>query len=154
MSAVDPALAIALLLITEFEGFSPTPYKDRGDVFTIGFGFTHTPDFKPVTAATPPITRAVADLWLQTFVTKTLAAVRAMTYVPITDNQAGALASFGFNEGTARLRSSSIMMLLNQGEPAAGADYFMSYVYAGGHHDTGLQDRRTKEKALFMTGVK
>jgi GH24 family phage-related lysozyme (muramidase) len=111
------------------------------------------PDMKRVTAATPPMTQDAATAWLQTFVAKTMAAVRQMTYAPITDAQCAALVSFAYNEGTARLRDSSIMMLLNQGEPAAAADYFMSYIYAGGKPNDGLRNRRMKEMALFLTGV-
>jgi lysozyme len=141
-------------LIAEFEGFRSHPYQDSAGVWTIGFGFTYTPDMRRVTAATPPMTRGAATAWLQTFVAKTLVAVRQMTYAPITDAQAGALCSFAYNEGTARLHDSSIMALLNQGEPAAAADYFMSYIYAGGKPNDGLRNRRMREMALFLTGVK
>ena len=149
----DSALAIAVPLIARFEGFRATPYQDVAGVYTIGYGFTYTPDFKRVTATTPDMTQTAAQAWLEAFVSKTLAAVRQMVCVPITDNQAAALTSICYNEGTQAIRSSRLMLALNQGLTQEAADGFLSWVYAGGRPNAGLQARRRAERALFLTAV-
>lgn len=149
----DSALAIAVPLIAGFEGFEPQPYQDQVGVWTIGYGFTYLPDMSAVTATTPAMTQEAAQAQLEIFVAKTLSAVRDMAHVPITDDQAAALTSFAYNEGTSALRTSTLMDRLNAREPATEvAQCFASWVYAGGHIDNGLVSRRAKEAALFLRG--
>lgn len=151
MSTLDPALAIAVPLIARFEGFSAAPYQDVGGTYTIGYGFTYTPDGARVTAMTPHLTQTTAQAWLATFAGKTLSVVRQMVHVTITDNQAAALCSFAFNEGTGALRTSALMDRLNAREPMTEvAACFASWVYAGGRYSQGLANRRAMEAALFL----
>ncbi len=147
----DPALLLAVALIAGFEGFDSVPYRDAGrGIWTYGYGFITTPDGHPVTEQTPPITRAAADTRLAADVSKVVASVRAMIYVPISSNAVAALVSFAWNEGTGALRKSSIMRMLNAGDPADAARYFDSYVFAGGKRLDGLVSRRAAEAALFL----
>jgi lysozyme len=147
----DPALPLAVSLIEGFEGFRSTPYRDAGrGIWTIGFGFTYLPDGSPVTADTPPISRSDADARLSVGAARTLAMVRAMAHVPITDNQGAALTSFAWNEGTGALRTSTLLALLNQGEPAEAAKQFGAWVYAGGKMLSDLVERRAAEAAVFL----
>jgi lysozyme len=150
--AADPALAIAAPLVAGFEAFRSAPYLDP-NIWTYGFGFTYTPDMKKVTADTPPISHEDAMAFMGNILTKTLAAVRAMVHVPVTDNQAAALTSFAYNEGTERLRTSRLMLAFNQGKIEEAAADFMSFVYIKQQYSRGLANRRLKEKALFLAGV-
>lgn len=149
-SQPDPALDMAVTLIAEFEGFRSHPYQDVAGIWTIGYGFTYDQNVRRVTATTPPMTETDARAWLRTLVTKTLTAVRAMVYEPVTPAQLAALTSFSFNEGTAALRGSSLLGHLNVGEFAAAADSFMAWVYAGGKPIEGLRRRRMRERAVFL----
>lgn len=148
---VDRALSLAFPLIAQFEGFSSTPYKDQAGVWTCGFGFTYDLSGSPITATTPAITQSTAMDWLQTFVGKTMDAVRDMVHVPMTDNQAAALCSFSYNLGTGALRKSSLLLAFNQGRTQEAADDFMQWIYVAGRPNTGLRNRRTKERALFLS---
>lgn len=147
----DKALAIAVPLIAEFEGFSATPYRDQDGVYTIGFGQTYDLSGKPITAHTPDATRADAMTHLAVLASSYLGKVRGMVHVPITDNQAAALCSISYNIGTSALRSSTLMLALNQGRAQEAADAFRAWIYAAGGANAGLRARREKERALFMT---
>lgn len=149
----DPALILTASLIAEFEGFSAAPYQDVGGIWTIGFGETYDLSGNPITAHTPVITRAEAMTRLSVLVSTYLGNVRAMVYVPITDNQAAALTSLAYNIGTSALRGSGLMMALNKGNIQEAADGFRSWIYAGGHPNNGLRNRREKERTLFLTPV-
>lgn len=147
----DPALAIAVPTIAEFEGFRSHPYQDQVGIWTIAYGNIYLPDGSRVTQSTSPVSQDTALLWLRTGVAKTLAAVRAMVYVPISDNAAASLTSFAWNLGTSQLRNSTLLRLLNAGETTEAANCFMAWIDAGGHPNAGLQNRRAKERALFLT---
>lgn len=149
----DPALLIATQIIAAREGFRSAPYRDNGrGVWTIGYGQTYLANGTPVTADTPHISEAVAQGWLQSGAAKTLATVRGMVDVPISNNAAAALCSFAWNEGTSALRTSTLMDRLNGKQPMADvAACFAAWVYAGGHVDQGLINRRKIEAAMFLT---
>lgn len=146
----DPTLPIAVEFIAAREGFRSHPYRDQGGVWTIGYGDTVTPDGVRVTATTAPITQAAADARLSEMVGLVLASVRGMVYVPVSNNQVAALTSLAYNAGTNAVRTSTLLRELNQGNYGLAAQYFMSWVYAAGKVDPGLQKRREMEKALFL----
>lgn len=145
----DTALPLALDLIKRFEGFSIAPYLDTAGKATIGYGSLAMPDGSPVTMASRAITQAEADAMLAAFVVKTLSAVRAMVYVPLTDAQTAALTSFAYNLGTGALRGSTLLRYLNQGNYAEAAAQFGGWVYSGGRVTPGLVNRRAAERAVF-----
>lgn len=149
----DPAVDIAVPLIGALEGFASVPYQDIAYVWTIGFGFTYLPDGTRVTAETPEITREEAIEWLRSGVAAVVAHVRLMVNVPITDNQAAALASLAYNEGTGRIAASTLVRVLNEGNYAEASRQFMAWVYADGHPSPGLTRRRTMERELFDRAI-
>lgn len=150
----DSALPIAVSIIAGFEGFRSTPYlPDAGSDWTIGFGFTYLADGTKVTADTPPITEAEAKERLTALVSTVLERVRSLVHVQITDNQAAALASLGFNIGTSELARSTLMRDLNAGNVQAAATQFMAYINDCGEPSDGLRARRAAERELFLTGV-
>lgn len=147
----DPALATAVDLIKGFEGFSDKPYKDAGGTWTYGFGFTVTSGGKMVTEDTPHITLANAAARLTLMVGRVLSIVRSMVGDrTMTNNQAAALASFAFNEGSNALRKSTLLSLFLAGEHAASAAQFGGWVYCDGKVLPGLVARRADEAKLFL----
>jgi lysozyme len=150
---VDPALAIAVALIGPDEAFIPAPYHgeaDRPGVWSIGYGFITNEDGSPVTPDTPPMTKAQGDARLATLAESVLAAVRGMVHVPISNNAAAALTSFAYNLGTNALRTSTLLLRLNQGDIAGAAECFPAWVYSDGKMVPGLVERRKQECALFL----
>ncbi len=147
----DTAIAIAVPIIAQFEGFSAKPYQDQVGVWTQGYGQTYDLSGKPITARSAPMTEADAKKYLTVLVGTYMEKVRGMVHVPVTDNQAAALCSLAYNIGTAALRSSSLMAALNQGRTQEAADAFRSWIYAGGKPNTGLRNRREKERTLFLS---
>ena len=143
-------LAIAVPFIAEQEGFSATPYRDAGGKPTIGFGFTYDEQGHAVTMATPPMTRNAAMARLTVLVTSYVTSVVAMVHRPLTPNQAAALTSFAYNEGTGALRGSRLMTLINQGDMAGAAEQFGAWVYGGSKKLQGLVNRRAAERAMFL----
>jgi lysozyme len=153
MRMTDPALTLSVKTIAEFEGFSGTPYQDVGGVWTQGYGQTYDLSGRPITAHAPTMTEADARTHLAVLVASYLEKVRGMVHATITDSQAAALCSLSYNIGTSALRSSSLLIALNQGRTQEAADGFRAWIYAGGHTSAGLRNRREKERALFLTPV-
>jgi lysozyme len=147
----DPALPLAVSTIAAFEGFTPFPIPDVRK-WQIGYGFNYLPNGAAVTSVTLAMTEPQAREMLTTIVARTLALVRDMVHVPLTNNQAAALTSFAFNNGTGALRGSTALRLLNEGEPSTTAiQYIASYVHADGKVCPALVKRRAAETALFLT---
>ena len=148
----DPALAIAVPLIAGFEAFRSVPYTDSGMIWTQGYGCTFHPGGRRVSANDPPVTEAQARAWMESLVSPTMTRVRDLVRVPISNNAAAALCSFGFNCGTGALSTSTLLRLLNEGAPATQvAGQFAAWVHdARGNVDVGLQKRRAAEAALFL----
>ena len=152
VQAPDNALAMAARLVGQCEGCRLAPYQDNGrGVWTIGIGSIQI-DGQPVTADTPPITQEQAWALMMDELRPTAALVDEMLAVPATDNMRAALYSFAYNEGTNALRTSTLLRLINQGDPAA-ANQFGSWVYAGGKLDRGLVNRRALERSVFLGQV-
>jgi lysozyme len=149
----DPALAGAVPLIAKFEGFRAHPYQDQADVWTIGYGSTYLLDGSPVTGQTPLISEPDARAMMVTVVARTLAAVRQMCRVPITDNQAAALCSFAYNFGVPRTRTSTLIKKLNQGDIQGAADQFAGWVHVNNAVNVGLVHRRMEERDLFLSNA-
>jgi len=147
----DTALNAAVKWIADYEGFRSKPYRDQGGVWTIGYGATYLPNGARVTAGTSPVTQETAYSWLTSGVSRTLAIVRDMVEFRLSDNQAVALTSLGFNIGTGALRNSTLLKLLNAGEVVAAAGQFDAWVYDDNRVDQGLVKRRNAERKLFLT---
>ena len=73
----------------------------------------------------------------------------------LTEPQLGALVSFTFNIGAARLQTSLLLRRLNQGDRAGAADQFLAWDKAHVNGVSvvlpGLAARRAAERALFLS---
>lgn len=137
-------------LIVKFEGFKPSPYICPAGKWTIGYGFTHYPDGRPVTRDDKPITQAQADAMLITLLAEYEAPVSAMLRVPVSQGEFDALVDFAYNAGVENLRNSTLLRRLNSGDRMGAADEFDRWVYGGGVRLKGLEIRRKAEHDLFV----
>lgn len=148
----DAALSIAGGLVCGFEGFRPKPYQDGGGVWTQGYGCTHHTDGRKVDRNDPPVTEADARHWMELLLAPTLVRVLDLVKVPISDNAAGALASFAFNVGVEAFATSHLLMLVNRREFLLASREFPRWVHDRlGHEEPGLVTRRAKEAAVFLS---
>lgn len=134
-----------LNLIKHFESCRLEAYLDQANVPTIGWGHTNGVQLGDT------ITQAQADLYLQSDLAYHEDNVEHYVFYPVNNNQFDALVSFCYNEGPAKLKSSTLLKYLNQGMPLMACNQLDRWVYANGHIDPGLVKRRAAEKVLFLT---
>lgn len=132
-------------LIQSFEGLRLGAYQDSVGIWTIGYG--HTKGVRPGQV----ITKARADDLFMEDVREFEESVAACVHVPITQPQFDALVSFCFNLGAARLRSSTLLKMLNQQDYDGASQQFGRWTRAGGVVLAGLVKRRAAERELFQT---
>ena len=141
----------AVGLVTQFEGFSATPYQDPVGVWTIGYGSTRDLDGSPVCATTLPVTDDQgAALVRRDLMDSALECSRSVK-VHLTATQLAALEDFIYNLGAANFRSSTLLRKLNSGDYAGAAAEFDKWDQAGGKVLAGLLRRRQAETVLFQT---
>lgn len=138
-------------LITEFEGFVPTWYKDPVGIWTVGFGHTDAAG-KPKYAETKAkqFTREEGMNMLRNDLGQYEAAVNRAVKVPLNANQYGALVSFTYNLGAGNLEKSTLVKKINAGDFEGAANEFKKWNKAGGKVLAGLTRRREAERQLFV----
>ncbi|HHE8508311.1 TPA: lysozyme [Citrobacter freundii] len=139
--------------IKDFEGCSLTAYPDPGTggaPWTIGYGWTHPVDGKPIKPGMT-IKQETADRLLKTGLVSYENDVLKMAKVKLTQGQFDALVSFAYNVGSRALSTSTLLRKLNAGDYAGAADEFLRWNKAGGKVMNGLTRRREAERALFLS---
>ncbi|WFY32773.1 lysozyme [Citrobacter braakii] len=139
--------------IKDFEGCSLTAYPDPGTggaPWTIGYGWTHPVDGKPIKPGMT-IKQETADRLLKTGLVSYENDVLKMTKVKLTQGQFDALVSFAYNVGSRALSTSTLLRKLNDGDVKGAADEFLRWNKAGGKVLNGLTRRREAERALFLS---
>jgi lysozyme len=134
-------------LIQEFEGCVLTAYQDGGGVWTIGYGHTAGVQEGQV------ITQQDANEFLCDDLEETETAVDSLVDVPVSQNEFDALVSFTYNLGQGNLGSSTLLKLLNSGNPTLAADEFPKWNLVAGEPSDGLTRRREAERSLFLEGL-
>jgi lysozyme len=132
-----------IALITQFEGFQGTAYRDVVGVWTIGYGFTK--GVKP----SDRMTRAQADQRLADELLDYEQAVAEAAGL-CNQNQFDALVCFAWNVGIAGMRKSSVIKAHVRGDYDAAARAFALWNKAGGKVWPGLTRRRAAEAALYL----
>ena len=137
----DRAKDLAVKLIKELEGFTPTPQWDVNG-WAIGYG-THSEN--------PPkrITRQEAELLLRQQVNLIARRLAQAIRVPLADHQWAALISWAYNVGIGAALRSKLIAALNRGDTAEAARQFERWVYVKGKLLPGLEARRRRERAMF-----
>lgn len=123
------------------EAYLPTP----NDVWTIGYGHTHT------TQQGMKITAGQAESLLRKDITWVEKAVNKLVVVPLTQNQFDALSSLVFNIGEGGFSSSTLLRLLNSGDYEGAANQFLRWNRQKGRVLNGLTKRREEERKLFLS---
>jgi lysozyme len=137
-----------LKLIEEFEGFSPTIYRDSVGVPTIGYGTTEA-DVQPLPVH---LTEPEAEALLKERIAHKYEPSVNNLGIPLNQNQYDALCSFVYNLGPGILGPShTIGQKLHAHDYNGAADALLLYDKAGGQALAGLTRRRQAERHLFLT---
>ncbi|MGH5310300.1 lysozyme [Citrobacter freundii] len=142
-----------IALIKGFEGCRLTAYPDPGTggaPWTIGYGWTHPIDGKPVKPGMT-IDQETADRLLKTGLVSYENDVLKLVRVKLTKGQFDALVSFAYNVGSRALSTSTLLKKLNAGDIKGASDEFLHWNKAGGKVLNGLTRRREAERALFLS---
>jgi lysozyme len=142
---VQPS-AQCLALIRSSETLALIAYHgplDPPGLWTIGYG--HTAGVQQGDTCT----EEQAETWLAQDAQIACNAVLRLVDVPLTQGQLDALVDFTFNEGEGRLRSSTLLTLLNQHQYPAAGQQLLRWDFADGHPAAGLADRRKAELVLW-----
>ncbi|MEX5908508.1 lysozyme [Citrobacter portucalensis] len=140
-------------LIKQFEGCRLTAYPDPGtggDPWTIGYGWTHPVDGKPVKRGMT-IDQQTADRLLKTGLVGYENDVLKVVMVKLTQGQFDALVSFAYNVGSRALSTSTLLKKLNAGDIKGAADEFLRWNKSGGKVMPGLTNRRKAEREVFLS---
>jgi GH24 family phage-related lysozyme (muramidase) len=158
VTALPPAVAVALPLVKEFEGCRLTAYPDPetgAEPWTIGWGSTAYADGRPVRQG-DRINQQQADALLHTRLmhdaTELAAALPPESWQALNVNQRAALISFSYNCGPYWFGSPGYTTLSrhlrNQAWEQVPAALLL-YVNPGGPSEAGLRRRRKAEAALW-----
>jgi lysozyme len=148
---VDRSLEIAAALCRRFEGFSATPYLCPAGYWTIGYGTVFKPDGTQVTKDDPPITKEVAEQWLQHELRHNYRAgvLKASPSLINHPEVLGALTDFAYNLGVSRYRASTLRKRINEGDWEGAKTELGRWVRGGGRVLRGLVLRRQAEAKLL-----
>ena len=135
--------------IKEFEGFRAKRYLCPAGKWTIGYGHVIV-DSERLTLWNAELTDEQATKLLIKDLDRFESAVRDMVAVPLTQGQFDALVSFAFNLGEAKLRSSTLLKLLNAGDYDGARKQINRWVYSNGKKLDGLIRRRARETEMFQ----
>ena len=135
--------------IKEFEGFRGKRYLCPANKPTIGYGHVIV-DSERATLWGADLTEEQATKLLMKDLVRFEDAVLAMVAVPLTQGQFDALVSFAYNLGEAKLRSSTLLKLLNAGDYDGARKQINRWVYSNGKKLEGLIRRRARETEMFQ----
>lgn len=133
-------------LVKNYEGCRLKAYPDPGtggEPWTIGWGHTSG------VSEGDMCTQDEADAWLVDDLQSHEDGVKSLLHVDVNDNQLAALTSFAYNVGLGNLKTSTLLRLINLGQP--DSTQFLRWVNGGGKVLPGLVKRRQAEKSLFDT---
>lgn len=132
-------------LLKRSEGFRGRTYLDVNGFPTIGYGhrLLHPESFPN------GIDEQQAAEILSVDVRDAEQAVERLVKAPLSQGQFDALVDFCFNLGSGRLRSSTLLRVLNGGRYDEAAEQLLRWDQAGGQQNAGLKARREAEVALW-----
>ena len=136
--------------ITRFEGFSPTVYKNKGDVPTIGYGTTDSAYIK-----LGRITKEQGKHAVKQYLNKQDTRLRSIIprWDDLPDSSKDALRSYNYNYYITPKNSPKLINALRVGD----YDEAARQMNAGWNQDrvsSGLRKRRMAEKQMFLSGLR
>lgn len=147
----DAIVSTARDLIAGEEGLRLTAYLDTGGVWTIGYGHKIlAKDSLYPYAQKKVITQGEAEMFFTEDTAIAQRAVSESVRVSISQNQRSALVSLAFNIGADAFKRSTLVRKLNAGDYVGAADEFMRWVYDNGERVAGLENRREREREIFL----
>jgi lysozyme len=142
-----------LSIITDSEGFVPTPYRCPAGIASIGYGSTRLLDGSRVTMDSPKVTKNEALDLLRRHLDHVEGDILRLIRVSLNENEFSSLCSWTYNLGSGRLQSSTLRAKLNRNERLGASQEFPKWRRAGGRVLRGLVIRRELERRLFLTPV-
>jgi lysozyme len=140
------ALKIATALAKEFEGLHLAPYFCPAGVATQGYGTVWKPDGTKVRITDPPISKKVAEEWLEHGVLEAMTGVlRASPNLIKHPKKLGAVTDFAFNLGVTRYRASTFRKKIEAEDWQAAIVELKKWNKGGGVVLRGLVRRREAE---------
>ena len=154
--------AKALGVIKHHEGIRQRAYRCPAKLWTIGVGHVLYPEqgnmkleFRDGFALRPEDDRVFSmeevDAILATDLQRFERGVEKFIPVNLTQGQFDALVSFSFNVGLGTLQRSTLRQKALRGDMEGAAQELLKYCMAGGKPLKGLQNRRSDERALFLS---
>lgn len=148
IGATAGALSIATAVVSYYEGYQPTAYRDPVGVPTICFGHTATARIGQT------LSQAQCTQLLQADLGAAFAAVDRRARVDLPPPTRAALASFVYNVGEGAFTRSTLLRKLNAGNLRGACHELSRWVYAGGRKLNGLVKRRATELEWCLEGIK
>jgi len=136
-----------LALIGDLEGCRLKPYQCSAGVWTSGIG--HTAGVVP----TRDITEREAAVNLVADVLKVEKALAVCAPVAMPQPVYDAVVSFSFNVGTGAACRSTLVSYLKRHQWWQACNELSRWVYVNGVRNPGLENRRTRERALCLKGA-
>jgi lysozyme len=153
----------ALDMIAHHEGVRLKPYQCPAKLWTVGVGHVIDPaqckmnlNDRACMACPPGWNRVFTMEEVDAILAKDLESFErgVLKYCPSAGTRQGwldALVSFSFNVGLGTLQRSTLRQKHNRGDYAGAADEFLKYTKAGGKVLKGLVNRRSDERAIYLS---
>ncbi|AVJ17200.1 lysozyme [Serratia sp. MYb239] len=141
------ALAIAAVLIPNFEGVEHQPYRDVVGVLTVCYGHTGKDIMLGKT-----YTEAECQALLSKDLHSVARQIDPYIKVDIPEHTRAALYSFVYNVGAGNFKTSTLLYKLNQGDTQGACEQLRRWTYAGGKQWRGLMTRREIEREVCTWG--
>lgn len=136
--------ASGLILIAMWEGFSASPYKDVGGIWTNGFGNTKNAQ------QTVTVQQGLKQLGENT--DAAVYAVVTCTTKPLTQGELDAYTSLAYNIGGSAFCKSTLVKKFNAGDRRGACGQILQWKFVGKQEVAGLLNRRRAEYQLCMEG--
>ncbi|KIN13914.1 lysozyme [Halomonas sp. KHS3] len=147
IGATAGALSIATAVVSYYEGYQPTAYRDPVGVPTICFGHTATARMGQT------LSQERCTQLLQADLGHAFSALDRRAQVNLPPPTRAALASFVYNVGEGAFARSTLLRKLNAGDLRGACHELSRWVYAGGRKLNGLVKRRATERELCLKGI-
>lgn len=147
VSLAAGAISIATAVVSYYEGYKPSAYRDPVGITTICYGHTATARMGQT------LSQAECTALLQQDLDHAFAVVDRRAQVELPPATRAALASFVYNVGEGNFARSTLLRKLNQGDLRGACHELSRWVYAGGRKLNGLVNRRATEQEICLAGL-
>ncbi|MBL1266241.1 MAG: lysozyme [Halomonas sp.] len=147
VSLAAGAISIATAVVSFYEGYEPTAYRDPVGIPTICYGHTATVRMGQT------LSQAKCTALLKQDLGDAFAVVDRRAQVALPAPTRAALASFVYNVGAGNFARSTLLRKLNAGDLRGACHELSRWVYAGGRRLNGLVKRRATERELCLEGL-